>query len=68
VIMVSKILDDDTKYDYVLCPKCGRGRLCDKPHGTKVNILQIHKNEVSEHIVVKCPKCSSRYLISATDE
>ena len=68
MIMVSKILDNNTKYDYVFCPKCGRGRLCDKPHDTKVNISQIHKNEVSEHIVVKCPKCSSRYLISATDE
>ena len=69
MIMVSKITDDDnTRYDYVLCPKCGRGRLCDKPSGTKVNILQIHSKSGLEHIVLKCPKCSARYLISSTED
>ena len=69
MIMVSIITDEDnTKYDYVLCPKCGRGRLCDKPQGIKATILELHGNNCLEHIVVKCPKCSVRYLISATED
>ena len=31
----------DITYDYVRCPSCGKGRLCDKPRGTKVAVLRI---------------------------
>lgn len=67
MIKISKIDDEDyIQYDFVICPCCGKGRLCDKPKGARVNILHIDKNGL-DHVVVKCPKCGSRYLISVQD-
>lgn len=41
MIKISKVEDEDyTRYDYVICPRCGKGRLCDKPIGTRVIILK----------------------------
>lgn len=68
MIQISKIEDDDnTRYDFVKCPKCGKGRLCDKPKGAKVSILQIDGKGL-DHVIIKCPICGSRYLISADDQ
>lgn len=67
MIKISKVEDDDcTKYDFVTCPRCGKGRLCDKPKDTRVSILQIDEKGLN-HVVVKCPKCGSRYLISVQE-
>ncbi len=67
MIKIRKIEDEDYKqYDFVICPCCDRGRLCDKPKGTRVSIIQIDKNTL-DHVVVKCPKCGSRYLISVQE-
>lgn len=68
MIQISKIEDDNSmKYDYVKCPQCGKGRLCDKPRNAKVSILQIHGSGLDQ-VIVKCPKCSSRYLISVAED
>lgn len=56
------IIIDAARYDFVICPNCGRGRLCDKPRGSKISVLQIH-GKGRDHVIVKCYKCSSRYLI-----
>ncbi len=65
MIHISKIENEQyAEYDYIRCPKCGKGRLCDKPRGAKVSLLQIDGKGL-EHVVVKCPRCSSRYLIAA---
>ena len=67
MIKISKIDDEGyIRYDFVICPSCGKGRLCDKPKGARVNILHIDKTGL-DHVVVKCPKCGSRYLISVQD-
>jgi DNA-directed RNA polymerase subunit RPC12/RpoP len=68
MIKISKIEDDDNvKFDFVKCPSCGKGRLCDKSKGARVHIIQIHGNGL-DHVIIKCPKCGSRYLISADDQ
>ena len=68
MIMISKIDDEDTaQYDFVTCPGCKKGRLCDKPRGEKVSILQIYGDSLN-HVVVKCPKCGSRYLVTASNK
>lgn len=54
----------DITYDYVRCPSCGKGRLCDKPRGTKVAVLRI-EGMVLDHVVIKCPKCSALYLVAS---
>lgn len=54
----------DITYDYVRCPSCGKGRLCDKPRGTKVAVLRIEGTAL-DHVVVKCPKCSALNLVTA---
>lgn len=65
MIHISKIEKEQyEEYDYIRCPKCGKGRLCDKPRGAKVSLLHIDGKGL-DHVVVKCPCCSSRYLITA---
>ena len=66
MIHISVISDADAdNYDYVKCPVC-KTRLCDKPKGSAVSILQIH-GKAMEHVVVKCRKCGSRFLISTCE-
>ena len=60
ISMVPEHMDD--QYDFVKCPNC-RNRLCDKPKGSAVRILQIH-GKAMEHVVVKCHRCGSRFLVS----
>ena len=71
MIMV-RIYDDATlDTDYVRCPLCGKGRLCDKPKSHKVTIYDkcIDKNAEKEgFIVLKCPKCSVKSIIQFTRE
>ena len=65
VIRICKLEEGiDITYDYVRCPSCGKGRLCDKPRGTKVAVLRIEGTAL-DHVVVKCPKCSALYLVTA---
>lgn len=67
MIKIIKTEDENpTQYDYVICPYCRKGRLCDKPKGARVLIEQIHGCG-SDHVVVKCPKCGARYLVSVND-
>lgn len=67
MILIIKVeYEPSSQYDFVTCPICKRGRICDKPKGSRVNILQTDKKEM-DHVVVKCPKCGSRYLISVQE-
>ncbi|MCH5273425.1 MAG: hypothetical protein J1E35_07105 [Lachnospiraceae bacterium] len=55
----------DTQSDYVRCPACKKGRLCDKPAGDKAAVaikvtVPVKKNS---RIILKCPKCSQKFLI-----
>ncbi len=62
---------NEIKSDYVKCPTCKRGRLCDKAIGDKVSVTAIdtdHSNWTSTKIILKCPKCSNRFYLHITKE
>lgn len=71
MIMIMKIESEaSTEYDYVICPTC-KSRLCDKPKNEKVSLLQVMiNNDTSKinHIVVKCRKCNSKYLMAINND
>ena len=55
------------KSDYVKCPVCRGGRLFDKPLGDKAVVIAIHgttNDQQSKRLIIKCPKCSQKFLIS----
>lgn len=56
------------KIDYVICPACTRGRLCDKPQGEKIAVLALDGNtEVPGRfhgLILKCPQCAQIFIIS----
>lgn len=57
--------------DYVKCPACKRGRLCDKPVGEKAMAIAIQSDtspKRGSQIILKCPKCAQRFAISFTKE
>lgn len=68
MILIQQLyVDDDIKSDFVKCPSCRKGRLCDKAVGEKATALsvsideKISKNKAS--IILKCPKCAARFLV-----
>ena len=62
MIRVSYIADSYQKaYDFVYCPICKKGRLCDKPRAAAVSFEKI---PVGAHVVLKCPKCGSHFAVS----
>lgn len=59
------------KSDYVRCPSCKRGRLCDKPIGEKATVIALksgHSERTSSRIILKCPKCSQKFIIHLSKE
>lgn len=56
------------KSDYVICPACKRGRLCDKPQDEKIAALSLSGNtEVLgsfRGLILKCPRCAQKFIIS----
>ena len=60
---------DETAFDHVKCPQC-KTRLCGKPKGAKVNILQLSKgmNSPKSPLLFSCKRCRSLYLVSTEDE
>lgn len=58
--------EDNLEIDYVKCPSCKRGRLCDKAAGEKATVIAV-KPKSTKHsgnwIKLKCPKCSKEAII-----
>lgn len=59
------------KSDYVKCPACKQGRLCDKPVGEKAMVIAVQGDshrQRSNGVILKCHKCSQKFIISFTKE
>lgn len=67
LLYITQVCENNaTQYDFLKCPLCKRGRLCDIPHGGMVTVRSERDTGVDgivACIVVKCPKCSSRFTI-----
>jgi uncharacterized protein with PIN domain len=72
MIIIEQVYEDtDIKSDFVRCPSCKRGRLCDKPIGdiaTMIALKTDQKERTSSRIILKCPKCSQKFLIHFSKE
>ena len=72
MLLIEQIFEQDTiQSDFVRCPACKRGRLCDRPAGEKAMAIAIHGDaslRKSSRIILKCPKCSQKFVISFTKE
>lgn len=72
MLLIEQIFEPDTIHsDFVRCPACKRGRLCDRPAGEKAMAIAIRgdiSHRKSNRIILKCPKCSQKFLISFTKE
>lgn len=54
------------KSEYVKCPSCKRGRLCDKPSKENVTSKMVLSNQqcgTSSCIILKCPKCGQKFFL-----
>lgn len=67
MLLIEQVCEkSNIKRDFVKCPSCKRGRLCDKPVGAKVstNIANFeHDNVTDPQIIIKCPKCGKKFII-----
>lgn len=50
------------KYDYIKCPLC-KGRICNKPIKSKVYQINKMADSTSDHLLVICNKCKTKYFI-----
>lgn len=60
------------KSEYVICPACKHGRLCDKPQGEKMAALSLSGNTEApgsfHGLILKCPRCAQRFIISIENQ
>lgn len=72
MILIEKVYEDvDIRSEYVRCPSCKRGRLCDKPKGDVATVIALktdHQGGTGSKIILKCPKCSQKFLIHLSKE
>lgn len=72
MLLIEQVFEkNNIKSDYVKCPSCKRGRLCDKPVGEKATAIAIksdHASRTSSRIILKCPKCSQKFIIYLSKE
>lgn len=67
MLIVEQINDKSAMLsNYVRCPLCKRGRLCDKPTHIKVKTIVgrfIRDCKESVSVIVKCPSCGQKFNI-----
>ena len=72
MILIEKVYEDvDIRSEYVRCPSCKRGRLCDKPKGEVATVIALktdYQGGTGSKIILKCPKCSQKFLIHLSKE
>ena len=72
MLLIEQIYEpNNIRSDYVRCPACKRGRLCDKPVGEKAMAIAIQGATAktrNSRIILKCPRCSQKFVISFTKE
>lgn len=72
MLLIEQIYEpNDIASDYVKCLACKRGRLCDKPAGEKVMAIAIRGDipkNTTHRIILKCPKCGQKFLLSFPSE
>ena len=68
MLLIEQIYEtSNLKIDYVRCPVCKQGRLCDKPVGDKVMVIAVSeepRHQTGSRIILKCPKCAQRFFIT----
>ena len=54
--------EEKTKMDFLRCPVCKKGRLCDKPPAEKVSVIKGNslRCENTSNVIIKCPKCGHK--------
>ena len=72
MLLIEQIYETNgLKSDYVKCPVCKQGRLCDKPMGDKVMVIAVSEgtgNQTGNRIILKFPKCGQRFIITIPKE
>lgn len=72
MLIIEQIYEtSDIKSDYVRCPSCKKGRLCDKPAGERATVIELnpdHLGRTSSKIILKCPKCGHKFMIHISKE
>ena len=72
MLLIEQVCEkNEIKSDFVKCPSCKRGRLCDKPIGVKVSATAIksdHSSWTSTSIILKCPKCGQKFILHISKE
>ena len=72
MLIIEQIYESsDIKSDYVRCPSCKKGRLCDKPAGERATVIALkpdHVGRTSSKIILKCLKCGHRFMIHLPKE
>lgn len=72
MLLIEQIYEpNNIRSDYVRCPACKRGRLCDKPVGEKAMAIAIQGDTAkirNSRIILKCPRCSQKFVLSFAKE
>ena len=66
MLIVQQLHNEETVIsDYIKCPCCTKGRLCDKPVGLKVSTkeLQPSSNNSDAFVILKCHKCGRKSTV-----
>lgn len=66
MLLIQQVSEKFNSCDYVRCPSCKSGRLCDKTLGVQIRAVPITDSSLNKDdpgIILKCPKCGKKFEI-----
>ena len=66
MLLIQQVSEKINSCDYVRCPSCKSGRLCDKTLGVQIRAVPITDSSLNKDdpgIILKCPKCGKKFEI-----
>ena len=66
MLLIQQVSENVAAIDYVRCPSCKSGRLCDKTLGVQIRAVPVTDaslNRSVPRLILKCPKCGKKFSI-----
>lgn len=71
MILIQQVSEKTIASDFVRCPCCKTGRICDKPLGSRIRAVPQGDTPICSNgstVILKCPKCGRIFRIQLNNQ